>query len=152
MANPQYSSNVCRAGLHYDEGEHHRRFPCLQPRIVVNVGSVSIPRGLASIVRRTHRSRHIVRIRKNWISPGTNAEGAFALAENLREASLATSTAEFGFAVSVSCGGASVGEDGSSREALLKSADDAVYKAKTEGRNRTLRADSVVRVMDMTMR
>jgi diguanylate cyclase (GGDEF)-like protein len=81
---------------------------------------------------------------------GTNAEGAFTLAEKLRETSLETSITEFGFAVSVSCGVASAGKDGSSRDALLHSADGALYKAKSDGRNRTLRAGSLAGVMDAT--
>jgi diguanylate cyclase (GGDEF)-like protein len=81
---------------------------------------------------------------------GTDAEGAFTLAEKLRETSLETSITEFGFAVSVSCGVASAGKDGSSRDALLHSADGALYKAKSDGRNRTLRAGSLAGVMDAT--
>jgi diguanylate cyclase (GGDEF)-like protein len=77
------------------------------------------------------------------IGIGTDAEGAFKVAEKLREASLETSIAEFGFAVAISCGIATAGDDGSSREELLQSADGALYKAKSEGRNRTIRADSM---------
>jgi diguanylate cyclase (GGDEF)-like protein len=73
---------------------------------------------------------------------GTDADGACTLADKLREASLESSTSEFGFAVSVSCGVASAGEDGISSLALLQSADGALYKAKSEGRNRTVRVDS----------
>jgi diguanylate cyclase (GGDEF)-like protein len=77
------------------------------------------------------------------ISLGTNSEGAFKAAEKLREASLETSVVELGFAVSISCGIATIGGDGTSREELLQSADGALYKAKAEGRNRTIRADSI---------
>jgi PleD family two-component response regulator len=63
---------------------------------------------------------------------------------------LEKSITELGFAVFVSCGVASVGLDGTSREALLQSADGALYKAKSEGRNRTVRADSLARMVDAT--
>jgi PleD family two-component response regulator len=39
---------------------------------------------------------------------------------------------EFGFPVTISCGVATVGDDGNSRDGLLQSADAAVYKAKSE--------------------
>jgi diguanylate cyclase (GGDEF)-like protein len=81
---------------------------------------------------------------------GTDTDGAFTLAEKLREASLETSFTEFGFAVSVSCGVACVGKDGTSRDALLQSADGALYRAKSDGRNRTLRADPLLGVERIT--
>jgi diguanylate cyclase (GGDEF)-like protein len=77
---------------------------------------------------------------------GTDGDGAFTLAEKLRETTLKTSITEFGFAASVSCGVASVGEDGTSLQALLQSADGALYQAKSQGRNRTFRAASLTRV------
>jgi diguanylate cyclase (GGDEF)-like protein len=77
------------------------------------------------------------------ISLGTNSNGGFSIAEKLREESLRTSTIEFGFTVSVSCGIATVGEHGANGKDLLQSADSALYKAKSEGRNRTIRADSL---------
>jgi diguanylate cyclase (GGDEF)-like protein len=77
------------------------------------------------------------------ISLGTNSSGAFSIAEKVREASLRTSTLEFGFRVSVSCGIATVGEHGTNRTDLLQSADLALYKAKSAGRNRTIQADSL---------
>ncbi len=79
---------------------------------------------------------------------GSDADGAFTLAEKLREASLETSIVEFGFAVSVSCGIASVGQDGICRDALLQSADRALYKAKSEGRNRTLHANGTLQLLE----
>jgi diguanylate cyclase (GGDEF)-like protein len=81
------------------------------------------------------------------ITIGTNSEGAFKVAEKLRVSpvwrSLETSMVEFGFAVTISCGVATVGDDSNSRDSLLQSADAAVYKAKSEARNRTLRSDSL---------
>jgi diguanylate cyclase (GGDEF)-like protein len=77
---------------------------------------------------------------------GTDGDGAFTLAEKLRETTLKTSITEFGFAGSVSCGVASGGEDGTSLQALLQSADGALYQAKSQGRNRTFRAASLTRV------
>jgi diguanylate cyclase (GGDEF)-like protein len=74
---------------------------------------------------------------------GTNAQGAFKAAEKIREASLETSIVEFGFAVSVSCGIAAIGDDGTSRKELLQSADGAMYRAKFEGRNRTILSGSL---------
>ena len=75
------------------------------------------------------------------ISLGSNLNGAFSIAEKLRAASLEVSTAEFGFAVSVSCGVATVGEHGACPRDLLQSVDEALYRAKSEGRNRTVRAE-----------
>lgn len=75
------------------------------------------------------------------ISLGTNSNGAFSIAEKLREMSLRTSTTEFGFTVSVSCGIATVGDHGTKRQDLLQAADSALYKAKADGRNRTVLAD-----------
>jgi diguanylate cyclase (GGDEF)-like protein len=43
--------------------------------------------------------------------------------------------------ITVSAGLASFPEDGTTYEALLKSADDALYRAKREGRNRVCVAD-----------
>ena len=51
---------------------------------------------------------------------------------------------EFGFPVTISRGVATVGDDGNSRDGLLQSADAAVYKAKSESRNLTLPADSLL--------
>lgn len=76
------------------------------------------------------------------ITLGTSLEGAFKAAEKLRLASLETSIVEFGFAVSISCGVATVSDHGNTRDELLRSADAALYKAKSEGRNRAVQADS----------
>jgi len=84
------------------------------------------------------------------ICHGTEGDGAFTLAEKLRETNLETSITEFGFAVSVSCGVASVGQDGTSLQALLESADGALYQAKSQGRNRTFRAAPFTRVRNAT--
>ena len=78
--------------------------------------------------------------------PSTPAEGAMVVAERLREA-VATikiplqSTLE----VSVSVGVAELHGDDDSFAALLGRADQALYEAKTRGRNRVILADAAVK-------
>jgi len=80
------------------------------------------------------------------IFPETAGSGALVMAENIRQAIIAlkiphehSSAAKH---ITVSLGVASfVPEDGLQAESLLKSADQALYQAKEEGRNRVLLAE-----------
>ncbi|VVD87074.1 diguanylate cyclase [Pandoraea fibrosis] len=81
------------------------------------------------------------------LMPGTEAEGAARFAERLREATsrlpLLWSDAAHAGQVTVSLGGATLqpGTD-ESAAALLKAADDHLYRAKKEGRNRVVWRES----------
>jgi len=68
--------------------------------------------------------------------PGNDAEGGAAVAERLRE-SVQESMAGKIAAVTISLGVAQL-EKGMTAEALLRNADMALYRAKNEGRNRTV--------------
>lgn len=79
------------------------------------------------------------------VLPDTTGDGAFHVAENIREAMAGVSIkVEAGVAkVSVSIGVAAVVPSESlSPQALLNSADQALYQAKLSGRNRTYLADT----------
>jgi diguanylate cyclase (GGDEF)-like protein len=80
------------------------------------------------------------------VMPGKDPEAALAAAENVRRAIAGYA---FAFAerqplgcVSVSGGVAAVPEDAEDSATLLRAADAALYRAKQEGRNRVLRAQS----------
>ena len=72
--------------------------------------------------------------------PETDAEGAFVVAEKVRESvafhSFADSEGERGVHLTVSIGLATYPALAANREELLRQADDALYQAKTTGRDR----------------
>jgi len=76
--------------------------------------------------------------------PETDKEGTFYLAERIRRAiknfeftSLSNETIK----LTVSCGVASFPDSAKDKEKLIKKADDALYKAKNEGKNKTCLID-----------
>ncbi|MGM0477531.1 MAG: GGDEF domain-containing response regulator [Pseudomonadota bacterium] len=71
------------------------------------------------------------------ILPDTDLKGAAALAEELREYVASTPMEEGVAGVTISLGVATL-EDDDSAEELLKRADDALYQAKEEGRDRII--------------
>ena len=71
------------------------------------------------------------------VALGTTSQSAFTVAEKIRATTLEISNVEFGFKVTVSCGIATVGMNGASRQDLLRQADAAGYEAKAAGRNCT---------------
>ncbi|HYK83558.1 MAG TPA: diguanylate cyclase [Gemmatimonadales bacterium] len=72
------------------------------------------------------------------LMPETGAEGAVGIAERIRERLAADELV--GEQLSFSIGVAAFPDDGESPEALITSADRALYQAKHEGRNRVVRA------------
>lgn len=75
------------------------------------------------------------------ILPNTSAEGALVLGERFRRAMQAA--AWQGRSLTISIGVATVGDEPSSGESLIKSADENLYRAKQQGRNRVVHAKSV---------
>ena len=78
------------------------------------------------------------------ILPETNLEGGMAVAEKLRQAARSTPFAargaEPGISLSVSIGVACFPQHATSPEELLRAADDALYEAKVQGRDRVVTA------------
>ena len=74
------------------------------------------------------------------ILPQSNAQGAFKIAERVREEMMKISFTgnESNFAVTVSCGVAEFNKDYESINKLIAAADQALYKAKNGGRNKTI--------------
>jgi diguanylate cyclase (GGDEF)-like protein len=71
--------------------------------------------------------------------PNTTLEGAFTIAETVRER-IASESLDVELTVSAGVAAALAPGDASTTQALLTSADAALYEAKTNGRNRTVRA------------
>jgi len=71
------------------------------------------------------------------ILPETNKEGASIAAERVRRALSEQTFGEVGAKMTVSLGVASYPDDACLRAALIRKADEALYRAKREGRNRT---------------
>ncbi|AXT48257.1 diguanylate cyclase [Chromobacterium rhizoryzae] len=67
--------------------------------------------------------------------PDTDAEGALVLAERVRAAVSAASNTVAGM-VTVSIGAATAHDDDASHETIVQRADEALYRAKANGRNR----------------
>ena len=74
------------------------------------------------------------------ILPQSNAQGAFKIAERVREEIMRISFTgnESNFAVTVSCGVAEFNKDYESINKLIAAVDQALYEAKNGGRNRTI--------------
>ena len=71
--------------------------------------------------------------------PHTTLADAAGIAERIRETVSAT-TFPFAGTMTISAGVASLTEEGSDRESLIRRADEALYKAKAAGRNRVIMA------------
>jgi diguanylate cyclase (GGDEF)-like protein len=82
------------------------------------------------------------------VLPNSNASGAMIAGERLRTsvADCPVSTTAGPICVSISIGLVACDADFSAAQSLLRTADDALYQAKTKGRNRVERADLVVEV------
>ena len=76
------------------------------------------------------------------ILPQSNAQGAFKIAERVREEMMKISFTgnKSNFTVTVSCGVAEFNKDYGSINKLIGAADQALYKAKNGGRNKTILA------------
>ncbi|MCP4110253.1 MAG: diguanylate cyclase [Desulfobacteraceae bacterium] len=74
--------------------------------------------------------------------PETDKDGAFKLAERMRQfiENISVDFAAWSFGFTVSIGVASMKGPAESLEAILKRADDAMYQAKTKGRNQTVKS------------
>tara|TARA_B100001167_G_scaffold188981_1_gene153053 strand:- start:729 stop:1502 length:774 start_codon:yes stop_codon:yes gene_type:complete len=74
------------------------------------------------------------------VLPQSNAQGAFKIAERVREEIMKISFTgnESNFAVTVSCGVAEFNKDYESINKLIAAVDQALYEAKNGGRNRTI--------------
>jgi diguanylate cyclase (GGDEF)-like protein len=82
------------------------------------------------------------------ILPETPLEGAAVVAEKIRESIAAVpfgSEGEEPVTVTASIGAACFPQNGSSDEALIRAADQAMYEAKLRGRNRVITADELDR-------
>jgi diguanylate cyclase (GGDEF)-like protein len=75
--------------------------------------------------------------------PNTTLEGAFAIAEAVRER-VASESGEMELTISAGVAAALAPGDALTIEALLASADVALYAAKSSGRNRTERSDTLL--------
>jgi two-component system cell cycle response regulator len=88
------------------------------------------------------------------ILPETNLEGGLAVAEKLRLAThrtrFCTETEEDGISLTVSIGVACFPEHATSPEELLRAADEALYEAKLQGRDRVVTAGP--RLLPLTAR
>ena len=73
--------------------------------------------------------------------PGTDVLEAYAVAERIRT-SVRDNFAEYAVPVTVSCGVATRRKGGFDRKSLLRAADDALYRAKGAGRDRTVTYDA----------
>ncbi|HDM37683.1 MAG TPA: diguanylate cyclase, partial [Candidatus Omnitrophica bacterium] len=75
------------------------------------------------------------------ILPETNIEGTFYLAERIRKAiknfEFTSLSSDETIKLTVSCGVASFPDSAKDKEKLIKKADDALYKAKNEGKDKT---------------
>jgi len=80
--------------------------------------------------------------------PEVEVEEAVRIAERIRREFEKQSENKLLRKVTVSFGVATFPEDGTSAQALLKSADKALYKAKSQGRNRTCKAENSKRKQD----
>jgi diguanylate cyclase (GGDEF)-like protein len=76
--------------------------------------------------------------------PETNSQKAFSALEKLRRAVAAWAFPGVPRPVTMSAGIACFPEHGTSRDELIKAADDALYRAKQTGRNRVLTADKLL--------
>jgi diguanylate cyclase (GGDEF)-like protein len=71
------------------------------------------------------------------VLPGADQEEATSIAERVR-VGVRDAFATHSVPITISCGVATVGGPGESRETLLQTADEALYEAKRRGRNRTV--------------
>ena len=81
-----------------------------------------------------------------FVLPGASQDGARIRAERLREEVKQLNVRHFGQrleAVTLSIGIAAFPDNGDSVEQLLKAADDALYRAKAEGRDRIVSAPAL---------
>jgi diguanylate cyclase (GGDEF)-like protein len=74
------------------------------------------------------------------ILPETNLEGGLAVAEKLRAATHRTPFCDDGIRLTVSIGVACFPEHATATEELLRAADEALYEAKLQGRDRVVTA------------
>ena len=84
------------------------------------------------------------------ILPETNLEGGLAVAEKLRAATHRTPFCEDGIRLTVSIGVACFPEHATATEELLRAADEALYEAKLQGRDRVVTAGP--RLLPLTAR
>jgi diguanylate cyclase (GGDEF)-like protein len=69
--------------------------------------------------------------------PDTSLEEAFNIAERVRR-NVENTASPTGGPITISCGVAAYPDDAETAQALLEAADNALYKAKHAGRNRTM--------------
>ena len=84
------------------------------------------------------------------ILPETNLEGGLAVAEKLRVATHRTPFCDNGIRLTVSIGVACFPEHATAPEELLRAADEALYEAKLQGRDRVVTAGP--RLLPLTAR
>jgi diguanylate cyclase (GGDEF)-like protein len=84
------------------------------------------------------------------ILPETNLEGGLAVAEKLRVATHRTPFCDDGIRLTVSIGVACFLEHATATEELLRAADEALYEAKLQGRDRVVTAGP--RLLPLTAR
>jgi len=84
------------------------------------------------------------------ILPETNLEGGLAVAEKLRAATHRTPFCDDGIRLTVSIGVACFPEHATATDELLRAADEALYEAKLQGRDRVVTAGP--RLLPLTAR
>jgi diguanylate cyclase (GGDEF)-like protein/PAS domain S-box-containing protein len=123
------------------------RFKSVNDQYGHEAGDVVLIRFAALLQEKSRKSDAAFRIGGEefvLLLPGTDVNGAVRCVENIRTSLERTRIKFLGavtIAVTVSCGVAQLPEHGKDGKSLLRAADDALYKAKEQGRNRIVVAE-----------
>lgn len=125
------------------------RFKSVNDQYGHESGDVVLTRFAALLKEKSRKSDAAFRIGGEefvLLLPGTDVPGAVRCVENIRSSLELTQISLSGamtIKVTVSCGVAQLPEHGKDGKSLLRAADDALYKAKEQGRNRIVVAEVV---------
>lgn len=142
-----------RIGLELDRARRHRRslslvvcdldrFKAVNDALGHDEGDVALRRTAQAIGAAVRSVDAVARLggeEFGVILPETNRARATRIAERIR-AAVSAEFASHAFQLTASCGVACTDEVGSSREELFRAADEALYLAKREGRDRVVAA------------
>ncbi len=122
------------------DADHFKRVNDAHGHAVGDRVLVAIARAAASALRTTDVLARVGGEEFHVLLPDTDAEGAHAVAERMRRAIAEVNVAsETGSPIRASVSiGVTVQRAGDDLEAVLRRADDALYRAKQQGRNRTV--------------